>query len=409
MCNEKRVVKQTHYEFDLTFNPVAQKVNVQGQMIIPLDNDTANQIDFYLHRQLNVSNLELNGKKHFELCKDTSDIRYMPDAIKYTLKSPESFNKKARISFKYSGKITQWHKWSASVIGKEWTEMACYFPWYPYHMQFRPFTYQVDITPIKDYNIFLMGQKNRVDDGIRFKTPYPTNDIVVCASKNLKTIKHELGNFTFKLAYTTLSDTLINTLSADVKKILTTYNQWFIASDTSICLIESMREKGGAYARKGGMYLTDLNKTAYFDRRKRYMRYLSHEISHLWWYRANTNSWEDWLNEGFAEYSALMIIRDQYGQDYFQSWIDHKKKQMKATEPIWHCDRNSKNAYTILYSKAPVLIYQLEQKIGKKAFNKLIQTMQKKEVATTRQFLILLEDQEGSKIKEWFKNQLMNA
>jgi aminopeptidase N len=195
-------------------------------------------------------------------------------------------------------------------------------------------------------------------------------------------------------------------LSTDIKEILTTFNQWFSGSNTSICLVESLREKGGGYARLGGMYLNGLNQTSYFKKRKGYTRYLSHEIAHLWWHRANTNSWQDWLNEGFAEYSALMVLREQYGPVYFDKWLDLKKKKIKDTEPVWHCDRNGKNAYAILYSKAPVLLNKLEQKIGQKKFKKLMKGMLRNQVSTTAEFLDLLEKQQGSETKKWFTTEL---
>lgn len=408
-CKDERILEHPHYDLDLSFNPVGQYIEVQGEMKIPVMNDTSNQIEFYLHKQLTISDLKLNGKKDFDLRLDSSDIRYMPEATKYILRSPESFKEKVHLAFQYSGVVTEWPQWSASVIGEEWTEMSCYFPWYPYHKLLKPFTYDINVKPIESYNIFIMGQEKKDNDAKSFTSPFPTNDIVVCASKDLKTVNRELGDYTFQLAYTTLSDTLIDTLSADVGDILTTFNQWFPGSETSICLVESMRDKGGAYARTGGMYLSGFNKSAYFESRKGYTRYLSHEISHLWWYRANSNSWEDWLNEGFAEYSALMVIRDKYGLDYFLEWIEKKKQEMKDTGPIWHCDRNGKNAYAILYSKAPVLLYQLEQKTGKDEFKQLMHLMLEKKVSNTEQFLSLLEEQEGGETREWFRGLLMDA
>ena len=408
-CKEERISEHSHYDLDLSFDPVEQFLNVEGQMNIPVMNDTTHQIEFYLHRQLDIIDLRLNGKRNFDLHKDPSEIRYMPEATRYVLITPGTIKKEVALSFQYSGVISEWPEWSASVIGEEWTEMSCYFPWYPSHKQFRPFTYEVDIRTVKDYRYFVMGQKKESKDMISFISPFPTNDIVVCASKELKAVNRKLDDFTFQLAYTTLSDTLIDTLSADVDDILTTFNQWFPGNESSICLVESMREKGGAYARTGGMYLSGFNKTSYFESRKGYMRYLSHEISHLWWYRASSNSWEDWLNEGFAEYSALMIIRDKYGQDYFLDWIEKKKQEMEDTGPIWECDRNGRDAYAILYSKAPVLLHQLEQKTGKNEFKELMRLMLEKEVSDTEQFLHLLGEQQGRDKREWFKALLMEA
>ncbi|MDT8401169.1 MAG: hypothetical protein RQ743_05700 [Bacteroidales bacterium] len=59
-------------------------------------------------------------------------------------------------------------------------------------------------------------------------------------------------------------------------------------------------------------------KADYYDSRIGYARYPAHEISRLWWLRADANTWEDWLNEGFAEYTALVVLRELYGKEYFE-------------------------------------------------------------------------------------------
>jgi len=46
------------------------------------------------------------------------------------------------------------------------------------------------------------------------------------------------------------------------------------------------------------------------------------EFSHLWWSNAPTDTWEDWLNEGFAEYGAPRAVRQRIGKAAFQSLIN---------------------------------------------------------------------------------------
>lgn len=407
-CTQKQEADYPHYSIRLSADPENRHISVSGSWSIPAE-DESYRLEFYLHRQLHIDKLDINGDKSFKLTSDTSDIRYMPEAIKYTLTTDKPLKNSTVLNFKYSGNITEWPEWSASVIGEEWTELGLYFPWYPYNMSLKPFNYSVEVDIDDRYNIFIMGDEQKKKDHTVYSSADPTNDIVVCCSEDLKISVTECDDFTVTISYCTLPGTFRDTLTSDMIDIMSVFNLWFPAGPENICLVESMREKGGGYARLGGIYLSGLEQTDYFSSRRGYTRYLSHEISHLWWYRANTNTWEDWLNEGFAEYSALMVLREKYGGEYYDKWIAMKRENSANTGPVWHCDRNGEDAYAILYSKAPLLIGELEEKTGEEGLKQLMREMLETGVSTTDQFLSLLEERNGSEVKNWFVSRLKEA
>mgnify|MGYP006285266373 CR=1 FL=1 len=407
-CTGKQSYDYPHYNIKLSADPASQYLNVSGSWSIPAE-DESYRLEFYLHRQLRIDKLDINGDKSFKLTSDTSDLRYMPEAVKYTLKTENPLKKRTILNFKYSGKITEWPEWSASVIGRDWTEMGLYFPWYPYNMSLKPFNYSVEVDIDDSYNIFIMGNEQKKNGHTVYSSADPTNDIVVCCSEDLKTSGTISDDYAVTIGYCTLPEILRDTLTGDMEEIMSIFNRWFPAGPRNVCLVESMREKGGGYARLGGIYLSGLEKTDYFSSRRGYTRYLSHEISHLWWYRANTNTWEDWLNEGFAEYSALMVLREKYGGEYYDKWIAMKRENSAGTGAVWHCDRNGQDAYAILYSKAPLLIAELEEKTGEEGLKQLMREMLEAGVSTTEQFLSLLEESHGSEVKNWFISRLKEA
>jgi len=49
-----------------------------------------------------------------------------------------------------------------------------------------------------------------------------------------------------------------------------------------------------------------------------------------WWANAPVNSWEDWLNESFAEYSALMAVRELFGAERFEASSLRNSSAQKA-------------------------------------------------------------------------------
>ena len=406
MSCQKDVAKEfTHYKINMSVDPEEQYIEVDCFLDITPKN-AGDTLYFYLHRQLQIENLTVNGNKAIIISRDTSDIRYMPSATRYALKIEQPEDSPVNLHLEYSGRITEWSEWSASVIGEDWTELGSYFPWYPYNPAFNPITYEVKVKHDQKYRTFMIGNETKGDGFSIYRTGIPGNDMVLCMSKELKIISKEIDQYTLKIAHITLSEKLTDTLSYDIEMIVSLFSKWFPPGNNSICIIESMRSAGGGYARMGGLYLAGLNETAFFASRKPYTRYIAHETAHLWWYSANTNNWEDWLNEGFAEYSALMVLRELYGQEYFNMWIEKKKKSSEGTGPVWHTNRNGDQAYTILYDKAPLLLYELENRIGVDSLKQFMRDLIINKTSTTNHFMKILEDQEGAETAEWFLNKL---
>jgi aminopeptidase N len=203
-----------------------------------------------------------------------------------------------------------------------------------------------------------------------------------------------------------LNSETIDTIQTDIEHIYKFYNKWF--GDTEVqdmCLVISKRDKGGGYSRRGGLFLGGVSDSSYLNNRIDYIRYVGHEIAHFWWYGADGN-WEDWLNESFAEYSAMILIRELRGEEEFSKILNDKKNKSSSLPPIWELPRNSSFAETVLYSKGPVLLNELEGKIGSKKFLKLCKARISKNIKDTSDFLKILKDSEGQEIANWFERSL---
>jgi aminopeptidase N len=118
-----------------------------------------------------------------------------------------------------------------------------------------------------------------------------------------------------------------------------------------------------------------------------FIRYLAHEISHLWWRGADTTDWQDWLNESFAEMSALMILRKEFGEQEFRDRLARYRNAATGTPPLRGLDRDDEDAYTVLYQKGPVLLADLEQTIGAEAFLRFLRARLAEEANTTEECL----------------------
>jgi hypothetical protein len=302
------------------------------------------------------------------------------------------------------GKITKWPSWSANVIDSDWIEMGLYFPWYPSFYGSYTYRVAVDIDPA--YNVFAIGDAIEKDNKRIFETKYPVGDFVVCASKDLTVRETELLDHSFKIVNCTLSDETVDTIQSDIQHFYQFYSKWFGDAELEdMCLVLSKRNKGGGYSRKGGIFLGGVSDSSFLNDRTDFIRYVGHEIAHFWWYGAESN-WEDWLNESFAEYSAMMVIRELRSEEEFNAMLNAKKSKSNQSPPVWELPRNSSSAELVLYSKGAVLLNELEEKIGNENFLKLCKARISKNIKNTSDFLDLLKDSEGQEIADWFEQSL---
>lgn len=63
---------------------------------------------------------------------------------------------------------------------------------------------------------------------------------------------------------------------------------------------------------------------------------LAHEMAHNWFSGADTNTWEDWLNETGAEWAAMLYMLNSGGDEVFQNYVSDSMEVSKwtGTKPI---------------------------------------------------------------------------
>ena len=113
-------------------------------------------------------------------------------------------------------------------------------------------------------------------------------------------------------------------------------------------------------------------------------------MGHLWWIGAPVETWEDWLNEGFAEYTSLLIVRDRLGDAAFRKAIADVERNAHGAPAIWGIARGDRQAYTVLYEKGALVLYRLEQQIGREAFARYLQALAQDKTRTVEEALTVL-------------------
>ncbi|SJZ90257.1 M1 family metallopeptidase [Garciella nitratireducens] len=113
---------------------------------------------------------------------------------------------------------------------------------------------------------------------------------------------------------------------------------------------------------------------------------ITHETAHQWWYGMIGNDEVDqpWLDEALTEYSTMLYYRERYGEKTMMTMFNEMivndyvrtKALVQGDERIAKSVKEFENnrAYSgIVYGKGAMMFYELEEKVGKENFQKILQ------------------------------------
>ena len=412
------VEEPTHFEIKLKLNPETQYIYVNANLRLNTDEPLPDTLDFSLHEQFTILKITGKGIHNYIFDIDAPAVSvFMRNArpLKIILNKNADRNNPLNIVLEYEGTITEWSENCANVVTEEWVELGMYLPWFPSGFICGYFTYEIEVECDPAYQLRSYGSYSEANGIWYFKRAIPDFDINLVASKNLKTMERESGGYRIHFHYESLLTETADSISNDLANILEYYAKWFGGDKKGedFTVIQSAREKGGDYARKGLIVATNLTDEKYINQHEKIIRNVGHESAHFWWNMAPAYTWEDWLNESFAEFSALLVIRKMFGDEAYNKWIVDKSAIIENIPPIWEFDRNNMQSsegpdiiQTNLYDKGPVLLHQLSNRIGEESFIFLCKEMVRTSVSSTESFLVLLEMNHGSKVRNWFEDLL---
>lgn len=139
------------------------------------------------------------------------------------------------------------------------------------------------------------------------------------------------------------------------------------------------------------------------------MQFICHELAHYWSMRGAANTVENWLNETFADYVALMAVREEMGEEVFEGFLDSYRAQLdKAGDlpPIWTPEYQERGPYLVQYRKGPLALAALEERLGRDVFAQFVHRYMTEEIATTPALLEALEEVAGADARAQFEMEL---
>lgn len=306
------------------------------------------------------------------------------------------------ITFNYTCNLDSLDTWMSSME-KDWVQLGYYVAWFPVNSDSRDFTASVSVSINEGYTVSGSGIVERKGDKWEMTQPWGGFDLQIVASPILKSKKMTIDGHTFEIVYTDFADADADSALVACSDALQFYTRLFKnnpSNDYMKFLVVPRR--GGGISRK--------NFIAYATRRfnEHFKTAIGHEMGHFWWNKAPTLSWEDWLNEGFAEFSMLWYIKCHFDKHVFDCYLEACRENARHACPIYEVDRDAPEAYDALYNKGALLLYDLEQKVGETYFFEFIQGVVEREITSTAILLDYAKEVFGKEIREWIENRIQS-
>lgn len=146
----------------------------------------------------------------------------------------------------------------------------------------------------------------------------------------------------------------------------------------SLRIVETGRSQGQEYSGLIGMGTTLYNGYIGHGARHDLIATTAHEVSHQWWFNmvGNDQVRTPWLDESFARMCELLFYEKYYPRDavwWYRYYITGAKKpQGDIDRSIYNYADN--RAYTdAVYRRGVMFLYDLRQRMGRSAFNDMLQ------------------------------------
>jgi len=372
-------------------------------------NETTEKLEFFLHRNLNIDQITGDGVTGY--FNKPGAYAFSPEAVTWVVELSRMVEKGSTIvlEFSYCGCLPEPipQAWQVNRLSPQWVELGLYGPWFPWNPEAGSFTYSVKAEIEAGFTMVGLGETIRQGQYWLVSSAGAMEDIVLTACKTFDCHSSSTETANLDVWYTEAEDLdCAQAIGSDGIWALEFFREWLgeTSSKSDLAVVIARRELGGGYTRPGMVVLSAIDEES--RRHKSFIGALAHELAHFWWHAAPTDTWEDWLNEAFAEFSAIKAVAAKDGEARLARILSLKREGLEGLPPIRGLNRRHAQAYQVLYDKGTVLLQDLEDIIGKEKMTTLLRARVAQGINTTEEFLSLLAEVAGSEASLIFSQWL---
>jgi len=389
------------YDLDVAIDMSSKIIKVKG--IIAIDFEQKESIATVLWKNTKINEISLKGVPigyRFESDKPTPII-FIDEGRGLIFNNPSEKQGINSIYIDYESDFRGMET-SAESFTDEWLQIGFYNAWFPVDLNSREATSKLRISIDPDYVLSGSGKISNKGDLWEMDQPWAAYDNVIIASKTLKISQAKKGNAVIETVYTDFPEADIASITATSQRVLDYFGRIYPKKyEAYIKFVVKHSETGGGGYNRANFISLRIKKYGLSTQKT-----IAHEVAHFWATGADATTWEDWLNESFAEFSALLYVRDNISTAIYKDYIKSYKESSIDAPEIWGFERSSNAAYTVLYKKGAVILHELETKIGTEPMFKLLYLKRSRGIKNTADFLDLLEAQSSKETRVWMENAL---
>lgn len=379
--------KVPHYDLDIRFSPASG--TLQATVTIHLGPGTEH--GFFLARSLNITSLT---GQHAEV---TSQAVEQPLPNLHLITARTTGTGDATMTVTYEGRIGSWRP--NNLLTADVIELTVDSFWLPFSARFAsPMTLSGKMSGLPaDSAVITPITFTQEGDGIRFERTAPMADFPFIASPKLKSVRE--GNFNFHAV----------DLEAPISKFYREHGtRGMVFLENALgslrhatgALIVIPRPEGTGYSRPGHIVVGESTK---LDNPFGLMTFTAHELAHGWFSQSQPFSEDHWLNEAPAEYMGMLYAGSVLGSETLDKFVARKRERAAKAGALLGRGRVSDRE---IYDKGPVLLFDLEQKIGREKLIRVLADFSAGQEHTTRRFLDLLAQNSTPEIAAEFEQSL---
>ena len=159
------------------------------------------------------------------------------------------------------------------------------------------------------------------------------------------------------------------------------------------------RERDSGYARPGYVVVTAGERGG----ENGLAKFIAHEFAHAWWSSGDATTEDRWLSESVAEYVSLRYVEHAFGVADREEMLAERRAKSKDAGPVLG---KGLRGNAVLYNKGPVLLFDLESRIGRERIDALLAELARRPPETTADFMKALAARAGEDAAREFEAAL---
>lgn len=393
-----------HYEVRARLSPAGVALSDVSITVPPAELGADNEISFLLGRRFDVLLARAEGAE-VEL-RDTDEPIEGLRRITFSFTEPPTAP--VRIRLQYEGPL------DGGVDGvdpftEDRVELSVDHMWFPVRddiaMRFTAETWLSGLAD--DLVVVAQGDITRSDHGVHVRRETLDVDLPLIAARGL--VAHTAPGVEFYAA--DLTPRLVGIFHRQSIAAAQFMADWFGAPREPIRIAVVSRPQTVGYARAGYTVISNGGEAAASAAEGEFpesnpARYVAHEIAHAWWSPADPLTEHYWLSESVAEYAALRYVEATFGQEDLDRMVAAKRERAEGAGPLLAGRRPNG---VQLYQLGPLLLMDLERRIGRAAMDETLGRLGRTPPSTTAEFLAVLAEVAGDEAAAAFETTLKTS